>query len=422
MKRWLPYAALLAVMIMATLGLVAALNLRDESSLDDHRAFRATPEQVQRGAYLARIGNCIACHTVRGGAPYAGGRAIETPFGIVFGSNITPDVKTGIGNWSAAHFWRALHNGRSKDGRFLVPAFPYTNFTLVTREDSDALFAYLRTVPPVEHANRDHALRFPYNTQAALAGWRALFFRPGIHEPDRRQSAEWNRGSYLVRGLGHCNACHGGRNVFGATRGSLELSGGVSPIDKWYAPSLAQAGEAGVAEWETEHVVELLKTGVSPRGSALGPMAEVVFRSTQYLSDADLRAMAVFLKSLPQGRAGERGASVRAPDPAAMARGETIYGDRCEGCHGPQGEGARGAYPALAGNRAVVMDPPTNVVRAVLSGGFQPATAGNPRPWGMPPFGHVLDDAETAAVVTFIRNQWGNRAAPVSAIDVQRLR
>jgi mono/diheme cytochrome c family protein len=224
-----------------------------------------------------------------------------------------------------------------------------------------------------------------------------------------------------VHGLGHCSACHGGRSVFGVTRGALAMSGGVSPIDKWYAPSLATSAEAGVAEWETRHIVDLLKTGVSARGSALGPMAEVVFRSTQHLEDADLRAMALYLKSLPQSAAPTPHAAAQ-PAAATLERGRTVYRAQCEACHGAQGEGARGAYPALAGNRSVVMDPPVNVVRAVLSGGFQPATAGNPRPWGMPPFGHVLDDADIAAVVTFIRNQWGNRAAAVSGNEVQRLR
>ena len=421
MSRWRPFVVWLAVAMLAAAALVTALNLRDEAPVDDRIEFRATPEQVQRGAYLARAGNCVACHTMRGGAPYAGGRAIETPFGTVFGSNITPDVSTGIGTWSASHFFRALHNGRSKDGSFLVPAFPYPNFTRVTREDADALYAYLRTLPPVEQANRAHALRFPYNTQLALALWRALFFRPGAFEPDGTQFAEWNRGRYLVQGLGHCNACHGGRNIFGASSGSLAMSGGVSPIDKWYAPSLATSAEAGVADWEMQHIVDLLKTGVSARGSALGPMAEVVFRSTQHLDDGDLRSMAVFLKSLPQTATPARNATTPPAGPA-LERGREVYRVQCEGCHGPRGEGARDAYPALAGNRSVVMDQPANVIRAVLSGGFQPATEGNPRPWGMPPFGHVLDDADIAAVVTFIRNQWGNRAAAVSSIDVQRMR
>ena len=253
--------------------------------------------------------------------------------------------------------------------------------------------------------------------------WRALYFRPGVYEADRARSGEWNRGAYLVGGLGHCSACHGGPTVFGPARGSLEMSGGVSPIDKWYAPSLTSRAEASVADWETGQIVELLQTGVSARGSALGPMAEVVYRSTQFLSDADLRAMAGFLKTLPPGgEAVRRSVSTGAIDPDALARGRALYRESCEDCHGPQGEGARGAYPALAGNRTVVMDPPSNVIRAVLSGGFQPATPGNPRPWGMPPFGHVLDDAEVAAVITFIRNEWGNSAGGVSSVEVQRMR
>jgi mono/diheme cytochrome c family protein len=421
MQRWLPHAVLLLIIAIALAALVAALNLRGESALGTPHAFTATDEQVQRGAYLARAGNCVACHTMRGAAPYAGGRAIETPFGTVYGTNITPDPTTGIGDWSADDFWRALHNGRAKNGRLLVPAFPYPNFTLIPRADADAIYAYLRTLPAVEQPNRPHALRFPYDTQVALAVWRALYFRAGEFEPDPARSAEWNRGSYLVRGPGHCNACHGGRNALGGIGGTLSLSGGVTPIDKWYAPSLTSTAEAGVQDWDTRHIVDLLKTGVSERGSVLGPMAEVVYRSTQHLDEADLRAMAVFLQSLPQTVAPARSTST-APDAGLLARGRAIYGEQCEHCHGAQGEGARGAYPPLAGNRSVVMEPPSNVIQAVLSGGFQPATAGNPRPWGMPPFGHVLGDPDTAAVVTFIRNQWGNRASGVSAVDVQRMR
>ena len=421
MRRWQPYLVGVVIAVLLAVAVVGALNLRDESPIEGVAELRVTPQLVERGAYLVRIGNCTSCHTGRGSAPFAGGRAIETPFGTVFGSNITPDTATGIGQWSAAEFWRALHNGRSKDGRLLVPAFPYPNYTLVTRADSDAIFAYLRTLPPVQHPNRAPSLRFPYNTQAALAVWRALYFRPGIFKPEREQTEEWNRGSYLVRGLGHCNACHGSRTLFGSTRGPLEMSGGVTPIDKWYAPSLALADEASVASWEPEHIVQLLKTGVSARASALGPMAEVVFRSTQYANDADLRAMAAYLKSLPQASVPRRRAPLP-PEPEVMKRGETLYRERCEGCHGARGEGARDAYPALAGNRSVVMEPPANVIRAVLSGGFQPATTGNPRPWGMPPFGHVLDDGEVATIVTFIRNRWGNRASTVSSFDVQRMR
>ena len=305
MKRilWTLFFAV-ALLALGT-AVVAALNLRGEAALPAEsqalsQAVPATPELVARGEYLARAGNCMACHTVQGGAPYAGGRGIDTPFGVIHTTNLTPDKATGIGNWSAAEFWRALHNGRSKDGRLLYPAFPYPNYTQVTREDSDAIYAYLQSLPAVAQANRPHALRFPYNTQAALGVWRALFFTPGTFAPGPVQSAEWNRGAYLVNGLGHCAACHTPRNALGASSQAQAFSGGLIPVQNWYAPALNVAAEAGVAHWPVEDVVALLKTGVAPQGSVTGPMAEVVFRSTQYLNDADAQAIAVYLRALPQ--------------------------------------------------------------------------------------------------------------------------
>jgi mono/diheme cytochrome c family protein len=420
MRRIL-YALLgvLALLVLAALAIVA-LNLRGEDKLPDTpAAFTATPVQVERGRYLALAGNCAGCHTARGGAPYAGGLGIDTPFGTVYASNLTPDEGAGIGSWSAAHFWRAMHNGRSKDGRLLYPAFPYPNFTRVTREDSDAIYAYLRTVPPAPAPNAPHKLRFPYDTQAALAVWRALFFTPGTFVADPAKPAEWNRGAYLVDGLGHCIACHGTRNVLGATEEKLGLSGG--PVENWYAPSLNSKREAGVADWDTQHVVALLKNGTSPRGSVMGPMAGVVYRSTQHLSDADLGAMAAFLKQLPER--APTAAATAAPagrDARVMARGAQIYDQRCAYCHGDAGQGAEGAYPPLAGNRVVRMDSTVNLVQILRHGGFLPGTAGNPRPYGMPPFGHVLDDDAIAAVLTYIRGSWGNHAPPVTRRETAR--
>lgn len=415
-------AVLLLLAIFA--GLVAALNFRGEAPIDDDpEPFASTPEQIARGEYLARAGNCIGCHTARGGAIYAGGLGVRTPFGIVYSSNLTPDAKTGIGAWGASHFFRAMHNGRSKDGRLLYPAFPYPSYTQITREDSDAIYAYLRTLAPVEKPQTVHRLRFPYDSQAALAVWRALFFEPAAFEADPARTPEWNRGAYLVRGLGHCVACHSPRNAFGATSGELELSGGLIPMQGWYAPSLTSDREAGVARWDRQHVVDLLKTGVSARGSVMGPMAEVVFRSTQYLSESDLNAMAVFLQSLPEAPStAAQKVTPRAADDPLMRRGARLYESECAQCHGDEGEGAQGAYPALAGNRAVTMEVPANVIRAVLSGGFLPATAGNPRPYGMPPYSHVLSDGDIAAVVTYIRGAWGNAAAPVSQLEVMQYR
>ncbi|RYF36255.1 MAG: c-type cytochrome, partial [Comamonadaceae bacterium] len=285
-SRWLAALSVLAGLLLLLTAAVWFLNVRGEVDVRGTLpvpAGAADQTLVERGAYLARAGNCAGCHTARGGESYAGGLGIATPFGTVYTSNLTPDKATGIGDWSPAHFWRAMHNGRSRDGRLLYPAFPYTSYTKVTREDSDAIYAFLQSRPAVAQPNREHGVGFPYNTQAALAVWRALYFRPGTFESEGARNAEWNRGAYLVQGLGHCSACHSARNALGATSGGLDLAGGLIPMQNWYAPSLASADEAGVGHWSREEIASLLKTGISPRASVTGPMAEVVLRSTQYL-------------------------------------------------------------------------------------------------------------------------------------------
>lgn len=411
--------------IVALVGACAAgvgwLNVRGEGPVGDAMPTQAPlAERVQRGAYLARAGNCAACHTERGGEPFAGGKGITTPFGTVFPGNITPDPETGIGRWSPDHFWRAMHHGRSRDGRLLYPAFPYPEYTRVTREDSDALYAFLQSQPAVRRTNRPHDLRFPYDSQLSLAVWRALFFSPGAFAPEPTQSAEWNRGAYLVQGLGHCQACHAPRNAFGATRDGLALGGGLIPMQQWYAPSLATPGEAGVQGWPVDDVVRLLKDGTSERGTAMGPMAEVIAGSTQHLTEADLRAMATYLRSLPeQQHATPRGAEVPLD---VMQLGGRIYKARCAECHGERGEGDAHGYPPLAGHRTVTMPSSVNLVKVIMSGGFPATTPGHPRPSGMPPFGHVLSDAEIAAVASYVRRTWGNDAPGVTAFDVNRLR
>jgi mono/diheme cytochrome c family protein len=363
----------------------------------------------------------MACHTARGGLPYAGGRSINTPFGAVFSSNLTPDPQTGMGRWSASDFWRALHHGQSRDGRLLYPAFPYTNYTEVSRADSDALHAFLMQLPPVVQPATEHTLRWPFNTQAALALWRALYFSPASYQPDTQQSAEWNRGAYLVRGLGHCSACHSARNALGANSTPLDLAGGLIPMQNWYAPSLTSALEAGMADWSQPDIVALLKTGVSARGSVLGPMAEVVLHSTQHLSAADLGAMAVFLKALPPATPAPATPTASGTSAGSVA-GAKLYDKHCAQCHGDQGQGVPGAYPPLAGNRAVTMPQIANLVQIVLNGGYAPATAGNPRPFGMPPFVLEFSDSDTAAVLTHIRQSWGNQASLVTTLEVNRMR
>ena len=409
------------LVLMAAAALIWTLNVRDEADVNEAKEVALSPansELITRGAYLARAGNCMACHTARGGDPYAGGRAIETPFGAVYTSNLTPDEQSGIGSWSPAHFWRALHNGRSKDGRLLYPAFPYTSYTQVTREDSDALFAYLRSLPAVFNPNHAHALEFPFNSQAALALWRALYFKPGVYQLEPGRDAQWNRGAYLVQGLGHCSACHAARNALGATTAGAGLAGGLIPVQNWYAPSLASPHEAGVADWDEQDIVSLLKNGVSKNASVAGPMAGVVLGSTQYLTPDDLGAMAQYLKQLPPSTTAQSTVT----NAVGSTAGAKLYETHCAGCHGMQGDGVPNAYPALAGNRAVTMPQTANLVQIVLHGGFAPATEGNPRPFGMPPFVLVLSDIEIAAVVTHLRQSWGNQAAGVTALDVNRIR
>lgn len=374
-----------------------------------------------RGAYLARAGNCAACHTRPGGLPYAGGRAIETPFGTVFSSNLTPDRIHGLGAWSADDFWRALRHGQSRDGRWLSPAFPYTSYSLMQRQDSDDLYAFLSGLPAVAQANRPAALRFPFDTQAALGLWRALYFRPATLATRPDKSPSWNRGAYLVRALGHCGDCHSPRSALGGIASDDLLDGSLMPMRDWYAPSLRAPHEAGVSDWPRDQVLALLGTGMAARGSVLGPMAEIVQGSTQHLSADDRAAMVDYLQDLPASRQ-PRPAQYRPAAPGLLARGQEVYEQHCKDCHGAQGQGAPGAYPPLAGNRAVELKIPQNLIKVVIEGGFAPVTEGNPRPYGMPPFSHQLDDGDIAAVLSYVRQSWGNRADAVTANDVARAR
>jgi len=411
-RRLLPLLAL--VLVLAAGAALLAWPRAEFIAAKSPQSWASSPANIARGAYLARAGDCAACHTSRGGQPYAGGRAIETPFGRVMAPNITPDLATGIGAWTADDFWNALHNGIGRDGRLLYPAFPYPNYTKVTREDADALFAWLRSLPAVRQQNQAHALRFPYDSQAALAGWRLLYFRPGVQQAQPARGLEWNRGAYLVEGLGHCSACHSPRNGLGASGQGLQ--GGLIPVLGWYAPALASTDP---------HLAQLLQTGVSPNGAVVGPMAEVVRQSLQHLSKQDLDAMAAYLHSLPAEPEAPRPAPL--PSEALMKLGARIYDRHCVDCHGKDGRGAMAAngvpaYPPLAGNRTLAMRDPVNAIRIVLNGGFPPATGGNPRPYGMPPYSHVLDDAEVAAVVSYVRASWGNAARMVTAPEVNRYR
>jgi mono/diheme cytochrome c family protein len=387
----------------------------------DVAALLKDPTVIAKGHYLATAGDCMSCHTEQGGKPYAGGRAISTPFGDILAPNITPDPDHGIGRWSFDDFWRALHTGIGRDGERLYPAFSYTSFTKVSRDDAVAMFAYLQSLPAVPQASKPSALNFPYNMRSTLAAWRSVYFRPGVYKADPAQSNEWNRGAYLVQGLGHCNECHAQRDAWGGVSSAASLTGGLIPVQNWYAPDLSTRANGGIEGWTQQEIVDLLKTGQSAKGSAYGPMADVVVNSTQYLSDDDLHAIAIYLQSLP-ARAKPMAVGASFDSGSLAMQGRDIYAKRCADCHGERGEGVPGVYPALDGNATVLEPTGINASRAVLLGGFAPLTQGNRRPYSMPPFAQQLNDAEVAAVVSYIRQAWSNRATAVEERDVIKYR
>src|SRR6202012_579530 len=307
-------------------------------------AIAATPADKaalgKQGEYLARAGDCIACHTVRGGKQFAGGLPMATPFGTMFTPNITPDDQYGIGKWSQDDFYRAMHTGRSKDGSLLYPGFPFTSYTKVSRADSDAIYAFLRSVPPVNVPSRPHELKFPFNNRNLLIGWPTLFFREGEYKPDPTKSVEWNRGAYLIEGLGHCGMCHTSINAMGGPVNSAAFAGGLIPLQNWYAPSLTSNKEAGLGDWDIKDISDLLKTGVSQRGAVFGPMAEVVHNSLQYMNDADIRSMSVYLKSLPQKGAAPQKIQYEVSEAYGeqlFEQGKKVYASQCAVCHAENG-------------------------------------------------------------------------------------
>jgi mono/diheme cytochrome c family protein len=350
---------------------------------------------------------------------------MPTPFGTLYAPNITPDPQTGIGKWSADEFFKMMRTGRSRNGDLLYPAMPFASYTKVTRADTDAIFAYLRSVPPVRLATRQHDLRFPYNNRALLIGWRTLYFKEGEYVPDRAKSAEWNRGAYLVQGLGHCAMCHTPINALGGSSQERAFEGGLIPMQNWYAPSLTSNKEAGLGTWTLPDIIDLLQKGVSNRGAVYGPMAEVTFNSLQFMTTEDVRAMAVYLKGLPADQppaSDPSNAPVRADITQQHSQGRRIYAAQCASCHGEQGRGKLPHYPPLAANQSITMTSAVNPIRMVLNGGYPPGTRRNPMPYGMPPFAQSLSDGDVAAVVTYIRTAWGNRAAPVGVREVNELR
>ena len=371
---------------------------------------------IDRGRYLAAAGDCAACHTAEGGKPYAGGRAIPTPFGTIYSTNITPDKTTGIGDWSEEQFYRAMHEGIRADGKHLYPAFPYPWYTKLTRADVDALKAFLDAVPPVRQEDKQTALPWPLSVREVMSGWNALYFKEGEYRPDPKQSPEWNRGAYLVEGLGHCGACHTPKNLAGGLKTKQNLEGGYG--ENWYATSLTNDVRDGLGNWSADELVRYLKTGQNSKGAATGPMAEVIENSTQHLSNEDLHAIATYLKSIT----GHPEAGQPTSDKERLARGEAIYLDQCSGCHMQDGTGQAQVFPPLKGNAVVQANNPGTMLHMILDGARIASTAGNPTGLAMPAFAWKLSDQDVADLASYLRATWGNQAGPVSTSDVKNAR
>jgi mono/diheme cytochrome c family protein len=382
----------------------------------------ATPDeqnfsQVQRGRYLAILGDCAACHTAPGGKAFAGGRPIQTPFGIIVSPNITPDQKTGIGTWSDAQFIRSLQDGVGHDGEHLYPAMPYEYTTRATRADDLAIRAWLATLPPVSNKVVSDQLPFPLDIRASMRVWNALFFTPGVYHPDPGKSAEWNRGAYIVQGLAHCGACHTPKNILGADETSRDLQG--AQLQGWFAPNITNDGRRGLGKWSAQDVVDYLRTGHNRFAAASGPMAEEVTLSSSQMSDSDLQDIATYLKSLP-GQGDTATASTAGA--STMRVGAAIYADECSACHAPNGQGIPGLFPALSGAPSIQSREPTSLIRVVLQGAQSVATTPAPTGPAMPAFGWMLSDSQIAAVLTYVRQNWGNAGAQVDEGDVSRAR
>lgn len=382
---------------------------------------------VEAGRAVATASDCIACHSVPGGKPFAGGLAMATPIGTIYSTNITP-AKTGIGGYTYEEFARALRDGVAKDGHRLYPAMPYPAYAKLSDADMKALYAYFMTgVEAVEQPNRDSDIPWPLSIRWPLAVWSKLFVDSKPFQPVSERDEQWNRGAYLVEGPGHCGSCHTPRGIgfqekaLGAADGEHFLAGGV--IDGWFAKSLRNDKGAGLGDWSEDDIVAFLKTGRTHRTAAFGGMTEVISHSTQHMPDQDLAAMARYLKSLP-AKPG-KGYAPKADDATFAAlrggdykkTGALVYAEFCQSCHRADGAGVPKIFPALAGNSAVLPDDPASLIRVVLAGGRMPETTSGGTAYAMPGFTR-LSDAEVADVLTFIRTSWGNAAPPVQPGDV----
>lgn len=373
--------------------------------------------QIERGRYLTRVADCAACHAGVDGAPFAGGRPIQTPFGAVLAPNITPDGATGIGNRSDAQFDAAVRGGRMPDGSRLYPAMPYPYYTKMSRADVVAIRAYLRTVPAAHNEVVVNQLPFPYKMRSLMAVWDALYFKEGEYRENASKSPTWNRGAYLIEGPGHCGACHTPKNSLGGDELKHAYQGYT--LQGWFAPDITNNGDTGLGRWSPTDIVEYLKRGHNRYSAASGPMGEEVVDSSSQWTDADLEAIAEYLKAQPAQRDSVRPLSASSP---IMTAGGAIYWDACSACHKADGSGVPYLFPDIADAPSVASRDATTLIRVVLQGAETAATNEEPTGPQMPAFAWQLTDAQVAAVTTYIRNTWSHAAPAVTEREVRSAR
>ena len=403
--------AIVAVSLCTGLGSA----LSEAASAQSNQSF----DRIERGRYLAVLGDCAGCHTAPGGQPFAGGLALQTPFGTIGTPNITPDNETGIGNWTDGEFVAALHRGRGHNGTRLYPAMPYPAYTKMTEADVLAMRAYFATIAPVHNKVIANQLPFPLNIRFAMVFWNWLNFTPGRFQANPQKSVEWNRGAYIVEGPGHCGTCHTPKTVLGGDKTGSPLAGAT--LQGWFAPNITTSSHDGIGGWSKDDLAQYLKTGTNNWTLASGPMAEAVTHSTSQMADADIAAIATYLKDSGAGDTASKLAPVAAND-NAMRAGAAIYKDSCAVCHRDSGEGESHLFPRLAGSALVQSDDPTTLAHVVLQGTRAVATSTRPTSPAMPAFDWRLNDTQVASVLTYIRNNWGNAASSVSATTVAKQR